>query len=370
MNMDGRRSPIRPAGKRPPMTSKKQKPTLAEIAKVAGVSMMTASRAVNNQPGVSTEKRGEILRIAEDMGYAANRVAQRLSGGKSHVIGVIAQLHTLYTSDLVLGIGSASRTADYEMLVYSLSDTDRRPPGSIIDLLRQIVDGVIVILPFQSDYLSVLSEADLPIVTIDEGYDLPFPTITADNYEGARTAIEHLASLGHHRIGFISGNEGLASARDRSRAFRDMQAQLGLDRDSDLVATGDFMQQGGFEAAKTLLGLADPPTAIFAANDISAVGALAAIREAHLGVPKDISLVGFDDVSVADHVYPKLTTVRQPVPQMARAAVNTLLAMISGLEAPASKIVLPAELVIRESTAAPSRKAKGNTGARRLPIKG
>lgn len=345
------------------MKSKKLKPTLAEIAKVAGVSMMTASRAVNNQPGVSNDKREEILRIAEDMGYSANRIAQRLSGGKSHVIGVIAQLHTLYTSDLVLGIGSASRAADYEMLVYSLSDTERRPPGSIIDLLRQIVDGVVVILPFQSDYLAMLAEADLPIVTIDEGFDLPFPTIGADNYEGARLALLHLANLGHKRIGFISGNEALASARDRARAFSDMRAQLGLDRDASLVVAGNFMQQGGFEAAKQLVELPNPPTAIFAANDISAVGALSAIREAKLNVPADISLVGFDDVSVSDHVHPRLTTVRQPIPQMARAAVNTLLAMIAGLEPPASRIVLPAELVVRDSTAPPARKSKRKANA-------
>jgi LacI family transcriptional regulator len=338
------------------MSSKKRNPTLAEIAKIAGVSLMTASRAVNNQPGVSDDKRQEILRIADDLGYVANRVAQRLTGGRSHVIGVIAQLHTLFTSDLVLGIGSAGRASNYEMLVYSLADADNRPPGAIIELLRQIVDGLIVILPFQSDYLATLSEANLPIVTIDEGYDLPFPKIMADNYQGARLAIEHLADLGHRRIGFISGNEGLASARDRARAFYDMQAQLGLDRDPALVAPGNFMQQGGFSAATSLMRLSNPPTAIFAANDISAVGALAAMRDAGMEVPGDISLVGFDDVSIAGQVYPKLTTVRQPLTQMARAAVNTLLAMISGLEPPAEKIILPTELVIRQSTAPPTRR--------------
>lgn len=329
---------------------KKKNPVLAEIAKVAGVSLMTASRAVNGQPGVSSEKREEILRIADDMGYVANRVAQRLSGGRSKVIGVIAQLHSLYTSDLVLGIGSAARAVDHEMLVYSLSDTERRPPGAIIDLLRQIVDGVIVILPFQSDYLAHLVEADLPIVTIDEGEDLPFPKIGADNYQGARLAIEHLAQLGHRRIGFIGGNLMLESARDRGRAFFDMQAQLDLDRDPDLVVNGNFMQQGGFDAAAALLKLPVPPTAIFAANDMSAVGALAAIRDAGRSVPDDISLIGFDDVSVAQHVHPRLTTIRQPLGQMSRSAVNTLMAMISGIAPPTQRIILPAELVVREST--------------------
>ncbi len=332
------------------MSTNKRSSTLSEIAKIAEVSVMTASRALNNQPGVSEEKRAEILRIAEDMGYVANRVAQRLSGGKSRVIGVIAQLHTLYTSDLVLGIGSALRSSKYEMLVYSLSDTDSQPPQAIVSLLRQFVDGIIVILPFQSDYLISLSDADLPIVTIDEGSHDNFPKIVADNYQGARLAIQHLADLGHRRIGFISGNNQLASARDRERAFRDMQAQLGLDDDPELVVNGNFLQQGGFNAAKELLKLPVRPTAIFAANDISAAGAMSAIRDGGLTVPEDISLVGFDDVAVASQIYPALTTVKQPSAQMARAAVNTIVAMIAGIEPATAVIMLPTELVVRDSS--------------------
>lgn len=343
------------------MSTTKKSSTLSEIAKIAGVSTMTASRALNNQPGVSEEKRAEILRIADDIGYTVNRIAQRLSGGQSRVIGVIAQLHSLYTGDLVLGIGSALRSSKYEMLVYSLSDTDSQPPEAIIALLRQFVDGIIVILPFQADYLSSLSEADLPIVTIDEGPLVNFPKIAADNYQGARLAIQHLAGLGHRRIGFISGNNRLQSAQDRERAFRDMQAQLGLDEDLDLVVAGNFMQQGGFRAAKQLLELAHPPTAIFAANDISAVGALSAIKDEGLDVPGDMSLVGFDDVAVAHQVYPPLTTVKQPTAQMARAAVNTIVAMIAGIEPASPIITLPTELIVRESTSvrAPMRERKG-----------
>jgi LacI family transcriptional regulator len=156
--------------------------------------------------------------------------------------------------------------------------------------------GAAVLLP--------LSEADLPIVTIDEGAEALFPMVVADNYQGARLAVQHLAGLGHRRIGFISGNNLLASARDRERAFKDMQAHLGLDSDPELIAMGNFLQQGGFNAAKTLLRMTPPPTAIFAANDISAVGAMSAIRDAGLHEPEDISLVGFDDVAVATSCMP------------------------------------------------------------------
>ena len=334
------------------MPPKKQTPTLSEVARIAGVSQMTVSRALNNQPGVSPEKREEILRISDDMGYVINRVAQKLSGGRTRIIGVIAQLHSLYTSELVLGVGSATRAAGYEMLVYSLGEPDKQPPGSIIELLQQIVDGVIVILPFETDYLGLLANARLPIVTIDQGSDLPFPAVTADNYHGACLAMQHLAELGHKRIGFITGNERLASARERYQAYRDMTKQLGLACDDDLIARGDFLQKAGYEAAKGLMALAEPPTAIFAANDVSAAGAFVALREAGKRVPDDVSVIGFDDVPLANQLYPALSTIRQPLPQMARAAVNILLAMIAGLEAPSQRLSLPTQLVARGSTAA------------------
>ena len=337
------------------MTGKKRKPTLAEIASVAGVSLMTASRAINNKAGVSAEKREEILRISEDLGYVPNRAAQRLSGGRSHVVGVIAPLHSYYSSELVFGIGSAGRVANYEMLVYSISTASHEPPPAVIDLLCQIADGVIVVLPLGGKFLSRLAEANLPVVTIDEGPPLPFPKVVVDNYRGGRMALEHLASLGHKRVGFIGGEMRLASVRDRMRAFRDGQVALALDRDEDLVAQGDSMQQGGFEATKKLLGLKNPPTAIFTGNDVSAIGALAAIRESGLRVPEDISLIGCDDIPMARQVFPSLTTIRHPLAQMSRAAVNMLIAMISGFDPPTDTITFSPELVERESTAVMKR---------------
>jgi LacI family transcriptional regulator len=336
------------------MSSKRRKPTLAEIAKVADVSLMTASRAINNRSGVSPEKREEILRISEDLGYVPNRAAQRLSGGRSHVVGVIAPLHSSYSSELVLGIGSAGRVANYEMLVYSISTPSHEPPPAVIDLLAQVADGVIVVLPIEGKYLSRLAEASLPVVTIDEGPPLPFPKVVVDNYRGGRMALDYLASLGHRRIGFISGEARLASVKDRLRAFRDGRIALDLDLDEDLVSQGDSMQQGGFEATNRLLSLEKRPTAIFTGNDVGAVGALAAIRESGLRVPEDISLIGCDDIPLARQVYPNLTTIRHPLAQMSRAAVNMLIAMISGFDPPTDTIVFPPELIVRDSTTAPA----------------
>ena len=338
------------------MAVKKRAATLAEIAKVAGVSRMTASRALNNQPGVSAETREDILRIADEMGYSVNPFAQKLSNGRSRIIGVMAELHAPFTSDIVLGISGAAKSAGYEALVYSLPDRDSTAPSSVASLLQQIAGGIIAILPYEASYLEQIASEALPVVTIDTLYDdPPFPSVDGDSYQGARLAVRHLADLGHRRIGFISGDNRLRSARERLAGYRDAVAQFGLDRDPDLVVDGDFLQKSGFDAAKRLLALKHRPTAIFAANDISALGASQALREKGLRIPEDISLIGFDDIAIAQQMHPPLTTIRQPLRQIGRSAMNTLLARIGGLDAPSNRITLPTELIVRQSTTAPRR---------------
>ncbi|PLW76079.1 LacI family DNA-binding transcriptional regulator [Cohaesibacter celericrescens] len=333
---------------------KKQVTTLAEVAKVAGVSRMTASRAMNNQPGVSVHTREAILRIADEMGYVANPLAQKLSAGQTRLLGVVVQLHTPFAADLVLGIGSAARGAGYEMLAYSLpsDNTEKANIGNVVSLLQQITDGVIAILPSEGEYLDKLMQSSVPVVTVDTITDEGmFPSVAADSYQGGRLAVSHLAELGHKRIGFISGNQRLTSARARKQAYCDLIAQLNLDQDPDLLIEGDYSQKSGFEAAKKLLALPERPTAIFASNDMGAFGAMTAIRENGLRIPQDISIVGFDDVPLAHQTHPPLTTVHQPLQEMGRAAVNMLIPLILGLDLPSRQTVLSTNLVVRESTA-------------------
>jgi len=330
--------------------------TLAEVALAACVSPMTASRAINNRSGVSRQTREHILQVAADMGYVVNRAAQKLSGGKSHIIGILAtDLGNQFTSALIAGASDAAWEAGYETLVYSHVEREKRPSGSVMQLLRQISDGVIVVLPLEFGYLGELTSANIPVITIDHrGEHAEFPSVAANSYDGARTAIKHLLGLGHRRIAYISGDERLASARDRRHAYIDTLAQFGLELDPALVVAGDFSQNRGFQATTELLSLAHPPTAIFAANDLSAFGAIAAIREAGLRVPDDMSVLGFDDIPAAAQFYPALTTVRQPLHQMSRSAVNTLLALIAGIAPASPQVTLPTELVVRASTAAPT----------------
>lgn len=338
----------------------KTSPTLAEIAAAAGVSSMTASRAMNNQPGVSRSTRDAILKLANDMGYVANRSAQKLSGGRSRVIGLLAaEMDGAFTGALVSAAVRAVAAVGYEALIYSLTDRAQRPNDSVLQLLQQVSDGVIAILPYQFGYVEALSAAQVPVVTIDQHTEhAEFPSIASDSYGGARSAMLHLAELGHQRIAFITGDERMNSARDRHRAFDDAVAILGLDRDPALVLRGDYSLGSGREAAQQLLALPVRPTALFASNDLSAFGAMSVLQSAGLRVPHDISVVGFDDLEAASLVHPGLTTVRQPMAEMGRAAANTLLALIAGLDVATQQVSLPTELVVRASTAACQRSGK------------
>lgn len=331
---------------------KKNTPTLAELAAAAGVSTMSASRAVNLKPGVSPQTRDAILKLAAEMGYVANRSAQKLSGGRSRVLGVLArELDNAFTSALVSGAVRAAAVAGHEVLIYSMVDRTGIPNASVLQLLQQFTDGVIAVLPYQYGFVQSLMAAGFPVITIDHHHDhIEWPSVTADSYGGARSAMQHLADLGHRRIAFITGNEELGSARTRHRAYDDAVAIHRLERDAALVQNGDFSTRGGRDAMQRLLKLKQRPTAVFAANDQSAFGAISVLQSAGLRIPEDMSVVGFDDVPSASQLHPALTTVRQPIAEMGRAAVNSLLGLVAGLDVATPQITLPTELKIRQST--------------------
>lgn len=330
-------------------------PTLADLAAAAGVSPMTASRAVNNQPGVSARTRQAILKAAADLGYVTNRVAQKLSSGQSRVIGVLAaHLEQPFISGVVTALAQAAAATDNEVLVYSHTDSGKLPSGHVLRLLQQFTDGVVVLLPYQFGAVQSLARGHFPVVMIDSPMEqTEMPSVVADSYAGARAAMKHLAELGHERIAFVAGAEKLASAIERHHAYDDAIAVHRLERDPDLVARGDYRVDGGRAAAERLLALQRPPTAIFAANDMSAFGVMAVLQERGLKIPDDISVVGFDDVPAASHMHPGLTTVRQPLEEMGRAAVSALLSQIAGLAPATAKVTLPTELIVRRSTAPP-----------------
>ncbi|MGQ2997097.1 LacI family DNA-binding transcriptional regulator [Variovorax sp.] len=330
--------------------------TLADIAAAAGVSVMTASRAVNNQPGVSSQTRDALLKVASELGYEGHRTASK-SGTRPRLIGLIAtRLNHPFVADIVGSVVETAAAAGIEVLVYSQGPPNRPPSVEVLQLMRQSTEGVVALLPYRLDLMIDMASERFPVVMIDSpGEPGELPCVAADSYGGARAAMKHLAELGHRRIAFVAGAEKLESALDRRRAYDDAIAVHGLERDPALVVPGEYDFEGGRAAARQLLALPRRPSAVFAANDLSAFGLMGVFQEHGLRIPEDVSVVGFDDVAAAAQVHPALTTVRQPLADMGRAAVSTLLAQIAGVDAGTTRVTLPAELIVRRSTAAPAR---------------
>jgi LacI family transcriptional regulator len=277
--------------------------------------------------------------------------ARQPSRHPGKLIGVVApNLESLFVSELAMAVGRAAHDAGYELLIYSLARRDRYPPGGVIRLLEDLAAGVIAMLPYEYAYLQGLASARVPVVTVDyPERRARYPTVATDNYLGGLAAVRHLLSLGHRRIAFLAGDERLVSARERARAYQNGLSEAGLPRQPELIDRGDFTEEGGHAATRALLRRRRKFTAVFAANDYSAFGAIRALAEAGLRVPEDVSVVGFDDMPPAAHAHPPLTTVRQPMADMGQMAVRLLLDALGGRPVP-HYVVLPTTLVVRAST--------------------
>jgi len=322
--------------------------TLADIARLAGVSKMTVSKVLNHQPGVSKETSRHVLEIARQLNYTPHTAAKKLAGGKTNIIGIVVPaLDSTFMSEVVRGAGEALEGAGKDLLLF----TDHRngQEDRMYLLARGLVDGLLVALPRS---LEPYEHGQLPVVVIEPlTAASTLPAISAENYLSSRKAIEHLLLLGHRRIGFIGGNPALRSSQLRLQGYLDALSAAGIASDPELIRPGDFSQRRGFAAAEELLDLPEPPSAIFAANDVSAFGAYDAIKHRGLRIPEDLSVVGFDDIFQAAQVFPPLTTVHQPTFEMGATGTRLLLSMIQGLEPAVWQLELPTELVIRDSTA-------------------
>ena len=330
------------------------KPTIHDIARHAKVSAMTVSRALNDRPGVSVGTQEKVREIAQSLGYVANVQAKRLAGGQTQVLGMLVpDIGTEYVGEIVRGVGDALEQSAFDLLLYTTHRDPERERKRLHGVAGGMADGLLTVLPTTIDsHLKMLEDLALPVVIVDHrGANTSLPTIGTDNVTGARQAVQHLAELGHRRIGFITGDLATGAAVDRLRGYREGLRAAGLPVDEALVRQGDFYQPRGFQAALELLNLPGAPTALFASNDVSAFGAVAAVHELRLRVPDDVSVVGFDDIPSAQQVYPPLTTVRQPLYEMGAAATRLLLSLLRGGEAAVPRTSLPTTLIVRGSTA-------------------
>ncbi|UQN08951.1 LacI family DNA-binding transcriptional regulator [Deinococcus sp. QL22] len=332
--------------------------TLNDVAQRAGVSPMTVSNVINGKQGVRAATRQRVLDAIAETGYRVNPMARMLAGGRNRIISVLTpQMNQPYASEVVQGAAGAAQRLDYDLIVMMSGSSD-------FSVMTQLSAGVLLIQPPSEGYDP---RSDLPshVVSVDGPSDYP---LIVDNYGGACLAMQHLLVLGHTRIGFISGLQAepgvIAAAHaaqsgqrndahERFRGYRESMASAGQRVLPEYVQHGDFTKASGERAAQVLLRLPTPPTALFVSGDAMALGAIHVAQDLGLQVPKDLSVVGFDDLPLAAAARPALTTVRQPLQQMGEAALELLVAL-----AEHRPMVLPTPfpttLIQRESTASPS----------------
>lgn len=336
------------------------KNTIIEVAAEAGVSFATVSRVINNDVHVRPETRERVLAAMQRLGFVANRQARSLAGGKSNLIGLLVpDLGTGYIGEIIRGIDTELSWTGIDLILYTTHRTATKESNYVANLARGMVDGLLLVLPRSPvDYLVTLTRQNFPFVLIDhQGTGESCPAVGATNWQGAYTATEYLISLGHKRIGFITGSMDLGCAENRLKGYRSALRTYHIDDTSELIYEGTFSQPDGYAGACALLDLENPPTAIFASNDVMAMGVMDAVRNRGLRIPDDISVVGFDNIPQSAMVYPPLTTVQQPLEQMGRVAAQMLISILKNGEKDPSRIELPTELVVRSSTSPPRDRA-------------
>jgi LacI family transcriptional regulator len=252
----------------------------------------------------------------------------------------------------VRGIDEALYEAEYDLILYTTHRRKTKEAAYVSTLTRGMADGLLLILPrYPEAYIESLRQRRFPYVLVDhQGIDITGPAVGATNLQGAYDATKHLIDLGHHRIGFVTGTFDMGCAVDRLTGYKRALADHGIRFEEALIQEGDFFQPRGYECARALLSLPNPPTAIFASNDVSALGVMEAVRDLGLRIPEDVSIVGFDDIPQASQVNPPLTTVRQPLEQMGHKAAQMLLEYIADPDMPTQRVELPTELIVRAST--------------------
>lgn len=335
--------------------------TIRDIARKAGVSVATVSRVVNGHPSVSLATKARVLSVTQEMGYRPNAVARSLVTRRSYILGVFfldpynSDLRHPFFQEVLAGFKLRVGQEGYDLLIFN----NQRPAEAGLSFTQrcyeQQVDGVLVVgVPRINPDLHELAVSGIPCMGVD--CDLVGPRaghISSDNVRGAVEATEYLIGLGHRRIALINGSGDTKVAQDRLIGYRKALQARGLAFNADWVFDGSFTEEGGYTCMNALLGQPSRPTAVFCSADVTAIGAIQAMRENGLQAPKDLSVVGFDDITPAAYFRPRLTTVRQEAMVIGRMAAEALVAMISDEEFTPPVLTVPTQLLIRDSSAPP-----------------
>lgn len=341
------------------MKRKSKTITIQDVAKTAGVSVSTVSRVLNDKDDVSEETIEKVQSVVRELGYASSLAARGMRSHQTNVIGLIMpDVASYYCQEIMRGVNRAIAKLDKDLIIYTSGMNSReniaQHERSYVSLLNgSVTDGAIVVTPTATQFIT-----HAPLVIVDPNNETPdYPAIIATNREGALAVMNYLTCLGHRRIGYIPGRMELASSNQRLQGYKDGLAAAGLPYDETLVAVGDYTTDTAVVCAHRLLALPNRPTAIFAANDMSAMGVYAAAKEMGLQIPRDLSVVGFDNLREAAYLTPTLTTVDQFIEKTGSMATEMLMKLVQGETLPVNPVEknnvykVPTQLIIRNSCA-------------------
>ena len=331
------------------MSSKKNVVTILDVARAAGVSVSTVSRVLNSKVDVASETQDRILEVIDKLGYTSNLAARSMRSRKKNLIGlVVPDIGFPYSIDIMKGINRAIAESYFDLLLYTTGGIQKdgtvtKEQHYVSMLNNSLTDGMVIVASSASDFIT-----NGPIVSVDPHINNPnYPSVQGTNYEGALEAMNYLIGLGHRRIGFINGRPDIASSALRLNGYRDALLKQGIEPDPSLIVEGDYSTYTGYKRGLQLLSLDNRPSAIFAANDQSAIGVYQAAEELGYRIPDDLSVIGFDNIS--DAKYLGLTTVDQFLIEMGYVAIQMLIKLINNEKIDVQVYKMQTKLVERNS---------------------
>ncbi|CAH0140936.1 HTH-type transcriptional regulator DegA [Microbacterium sp. Bi98] len=326
--------------------------TIHDVAKAAGVSVSTVSKAVNGRYGIADATVQRVLDAVKELGYESSLVASSMRARRTGVIGVLLADFEPFSAEILKGVGSAVHDTSFDLLAYSgshLGAGDGWERRSLSRLSGTLIDAAIMVTP-----TVVSAGTEIPVVAIDPHTGrADLPTVESDSFGGALVATRHLIELGHRRIGFLAGRPDLRSAGLRDAGYRRALSDAGIPLDPSLIGVGRYELDATRESARIMLSGDSRPTAIFAANDLSAIAVIDVAHQLGLRVPDDLSVIGFDDVPEATRRALPLTTIQQPMRRLGAVAADMVFTLLAGQEVDEMHVILPTRLVVRATTAPP-----------------
>lgn len=334
--------------------------TIKDVARLAGCSIKTVSRVINSEPYVTEETRTRVQSAIRAVGYAPNISARRLAQNKSHMICILMYPGLLQPASAILSrIMDIGYEENYDILIQPYFPTHARSKRKLVSLIYEHrIDGFVTTPPCDAeDFVSdLLNTYKVPLVQINPfNRNDKYPFVAGDDLHGSLLVMEHLLALGHRRIAFLMGPRNMRSSFDRLDGYTQALASAAIPFDPDLVRDSEFTFDGGYTSTRLLLELPDRPTAIFSGNDEAAYGAIFAAQEQGCSIPGQLSICGYDDFAMSKNIWPGLTSVHQPIEDLIEAATRALIHLLKSEPLPSNQILLPSELVLRNSTALPLR---------------